>query len=393
MKNRIGTIAKKELARFFGDKRVALTTLLLPGILIYVLYTFMGSALSNMYSVDDAYAFRLSAVNLPASIQSAAEAGGLSFSPIGQDQVDSAKQELEDKELDLCAVFPENFDEAMTAYDSSSGQPAPQVSLYFNSTSSTSSQAYQLVTGLLDGYESALANKFDVNHGGETYDLASQKDTTGTVFASMLPMLLMLFLFSGCMAVAPESIAGEKERGTIATLLVTPMKRSDLAIGKILALALIALLSGISSALGTVLALPKLMGAASDQLNANVYTPADYALLGVVILSSVLLLITLISLVSCFARTIKEAQTAVIPLMIVVMFIGITAMFGDGARTEWFYYLIPLYNSVQCMVGIFSFDIEPALILATVLSNLVYTGLGVFILTKMFNSERIMFSK
>ena len=79
MKNRIGTIAKKELARFFGDKRVALTTLLLPGILIYVLYTFMGSALSNMYSVDDAYAFRLSAVNLPASIQSAAEAGGLSF--------------------------------------------------------------------------------------------------------------------------------------------------------------------------------------------------------------------------------------------------------------------------------------------------------------------------
>lgn len=58
------------------------------------------------------------------------------------------------------------------------------------------------------------------------------------------------------------------------------MKRSDLAIGKILALALIALLSGISSALGTVLALPKLMGAASDQLNANVYTPADYALLG-----------------------------------------------------------------------------------------------------------------
>lgn len=76
----------------------------------------------------------------------------------------------------------------------------------------------------------------------------------------MLPMLLMLFLFSGCMAVAPESIAGEKERGTIATLLVTPMKRSDLAIGKILALALIALLSGISSALGTVLALPQADG-------------------------------------------------------------------------------------------------------------------------------------
>lgn len=70
------------------------------------------------------------------------------------------------------------------------------------------------------------------------------------IFSSMLPMLLMIFLFTGCMSVAPESIAGEKERGTIATLLVTPVKRSHIAIGKIIALSIIALLSGISSTLG-----------------------------------------------------------------------------------------------------------------------------------------------
>ena len=108
------------------------------------------------------------------------------------------------------------------------------------------------------------------------------------------------------------------------------------------------------------------MGAASDQLNATVYTAADYALLGVVILSTVLLLITLISLISCFAKTIKEAQTAVVPLMILVMFIGVTAMFGNGAKQELPYYFIPLYNSVQCMIGIFSFDLQPSL----------YPGLG-----------------
>ena len=66
------------------------------------------------------------------------------------------------------------------------------------------------------------------------------------VFSSLLPMLLMMFLYSGCASVAPESIAGEKERGTIATMLITPTKRSDIAIGKILALAIIALLSGTS---------------------------------------------------------------------------------------------------------------------------------------------------
>lgn len=393
MKNRIATIAKKELARFFWDKRMAVTTLLLPGLLIYLLYSFMGSALSDLYDVDDTYSYHMTAVNLPDSIRAAAEAEGLTFSPLAEGNLDTAKQELERKELDLCAVFPAGFDTAVAAYDSTTGQPAPQISLYFNSASSESAQAYQMVSGLLEQYEASLANKFDVNHGNLLYDLASQKDTTGSIFASMLPMLLMIFLFSGCMAVAPESIAGEKERGTIATLLITPMKRSDLAIGKILALALIALLCGISSTLGTVLALPKLMGAASDQLNATVYTAADYALLGVVILSTVLLLITLISLISCFAKTIKEAQTAVVPLMILVMFIGVTAMFGNGAKQELPYYFIPLYNSVQCMIGIFSFDLQPAFILASVSSNLIFTGLGIFLLTKMFGSERIVFAK
>ena len=98
---------------------------------------------------------------------------------------------------------------------------------------------------LLDAYENSIANKFDINAGEGTYDLASERDTSATFFAALLPMLLMIFLFSGCMAVAPESIAGEKERGTITTILVTPIRRSDLAIGKITALSVIALLSGI----------------------------------------------------------------------------------------------------------------------------------------------------
>ena len=156
---------------------------------------------------------------------------------------------------------------------------------------------------------------------------------------------------------------------------------------------MIALLSGISSAAGTILSLPKLMGAAADQLNANVYAVQDYLLLGVVILSTVLLMITLISMISAAAKTIKEAQTAVTPLMIIVMLIGVTAMFGGGAQEGPLYYMIPFYNSVQCMVGIFSFEWNPVCILISVLSNLVYTGIGVFLLTKMFNSERIIFSK
>ena len=207
----------------------------------------------------------------------------------------------------------------------------------------------------------------------------------------MLPMLLMIFLFSGCMSVAPEAIAGEKERGTIATILVTPTKRSELAVGKIFALSIIALLSGASSTLGTILSLPKRMGGV-ETMSAAYYTAADYLVLAAVILSTVLL-VALISLISAYAKTIKEAQTSVMPLMIVVIFLGVTAMFGSGAKSQLVYYCIPLYNSVQAMVGIFSFEMIPAAVALTVGVNLACTVIASFVLTRMFNSETIMFRR
>ncbi len=393
MTSSILTIFKKELARFFGDKRMVFSTILLPGLLIFVMYSIMGNAITNMTTVDQDYVPSIAVVDLPDSIASAAEAGQLALTAASREELDAVKAKITNQEQDLCVVFPPDFDQAVAAYDSQTGTTAPQVAIYYNAASPSSQSAYARMAALLDQYESRLANKFDVNMGGDTYDLATQKDTSGSIFASMLPLLLMIFLFSGCIAVAPESIAGEKERGTIATLLVTPVKRWQLAIGKISALALIALLSGISSAAGTILSLPKLMGAAAGAVSADVYTLTDYLLIGAVILTTVLLLISLIAILSAYAKTIKEAQTLVMPLMIVVMMVGITAMFGEGAKTAAGYYFIPLYNSVQAMIGIFSFDVLPMNILITAVSNLVYTGIGVWLLTKMFNSERIIFSK
>ena len=52
-KGNIWTITRKEFARFFGDKRMAFTTILLPGLIIYAMYNIMGTAIKNMYTVSD----------------------------------------------------------------------------------------------------------------------------------------------------------------------------------------------------------------------------------------------------------------------------------------------------------------------------------------------------
>lgn len=389
MKNGMFTIFRKELARFFGDKRTALAAILLPGVLIFAVYTFMGSALANQFSVDEDFTPSMQAVNLPGSISTLAGQGGLTLEAT-QDP-DGAKALIEGQELDLLAVFPEDFDSQVASYDVASGASAPAVELYYNSASVDSATAYEMMSALLEGYESSLANKFDVNPGAGSYDLATEADTAGTLMSSMMPMLLMIFLFSGCMSTAPESIAGEKERGTIATLLITPLKRSDLALGKICALSIIALLSGISSTIGTLLSMPTLMQMEGD-LGAA-YSPVHYLALCLVILSTVLFLVACISLISAFAKTIKEAQTYVTPLMILAMVVGVTAMFGGGANTHLWAYFIPFYSSVQAMVGIFALELNWTYLLVTVVSNLAYTAIGVWGLTRMFNSEKIMFQR
>lgn len=381
---------KKELARFFGDKRMVVS-ILLPGVLIYVMYSFMGTAMQDSFGVEEDHIYTVQAAHLPDAV--AALAGELPVELTAPEDLAAAKQAVTDQTLDLVMVFPADFDAAVAAYDPASQGAAPNVELYYNSASTASMAAHQMMTTLLDGYEAGMANKFDVNGGAGSYDLATREDAAGSYFAMLLPMLLMIFLYSGCVAVAPESIAGEKERGTIATMLITPIRRSHIAVGKILALAVIALLSGASSAVGTILALPKLMGGASDQVSAAIYGVKDYLVLAAVILSTVLLLVTIISILSAFAKTIKEAQTYAMPMMILTMVLGITAMFGGGAKQAIGAYLIPLYNSVQCMVGVFSFSTLTAGVAATLAVNGACTVLGVVILARMFNSEKIVFSK
>ena len=358
MKSGLFAVMRKELARFFGDKRMV-ASILLPGILIYFVYSFMGQAMGSMFGVDEDFAPAAQVVELPDSLAEPLQSAGLTLTEVEADQEEAAREAITGQELDLLLVFPADFDQAVADY----------------------------------AYEAQLANKFDVNAGAERYDLTTEEDAAGAYFAMLLPMLLMIFLYSGCAAVAPESIAGEKERGTIATMLITPIPRGHIAVGKILALAVIALLSGASSTIGTILALPKLMGAASDSLSADIYSVGDYLLLAAVILSTVLLLVTLISILSAFAKTVKEAQTYATPLMILVMLLGVTGMFGGGASQDLPAYLIPLYNSVQCMVGVFSFTTFTAGVAATLAVNGVCTILGVVVLARMFNSEKIIFAR
>ena len=389
--NAIVTVMKKEFARFFGDKRMILMTLF-PAILIYVVYTFIGAAVQDMFGPDETYMPVVYTVDAPDSILELLELAEMDVRSTAENQIENLKQQVTSREADILAIFPENFQNDILTFDPQTATgPAPNVEIFFNSAEPNSLNAFRAIQSVLDDYEAALANRFDINRDINP-DLATASDISATIIASLMPMLLLIFIFSGVQGLAPESIAGEKERGTLATLLVTPLGRSELAAGKIISLAILSFISGIATVIATILSLPNLMGVGSDMLDVGIYSVNDYVLLSIVILATVLFFVAVVSIISAFAKTVKESGMAVMPMTFIVMLVGITGMFGAVAEDPAIY-LIPIYNSVQAMNGIFSRDYAVTNIVIAAASNLVYAIIGGFALTKMFNSEKIMFSK
>lgn len=391
MKN-VLTVIKKEFARFFRDRRLVIGTLILPAVLIFALYSLMGSI---FYDESDTYSVRV--VNPSAlfmtSVEQLAQLQGESvfeLTEISAGEAEAAKEDVRAGRCDLLIVFPEGFDEAVLSVSILPVGEAPNVELWFDPVSTASSSAYNAAYSLLDGLEDGVSNLFDMNYsaGGS---LVTDSEAEASMYAMLLPFLILTFLYSGCMGIAPESIAGEKERGTIATLLVTPIRRGELVVGKILSLSAISALSAISSFIGTFLAMPQIMGGSIGDAIAA-YSVWQYLALFAVMISAVLLIVTLISIISSYARSVKEATSFSVPLMIVVMLVGLSTMLFTVSPSAHAAFLIPIYNCVQVMAEIFSLEFSAVNLLITLASNLVYIVLLVWLLAKMFRSERVIFN-
>ena len=387
------TILKKELKRFFTDKRT-LIAMFAPAIILFLMYTVMGNLITS--SIEESQMkseFKIYLENEPEELKpflTAATDWDITY--ITEGTHEELLNKLKNKEIDLIVLYEEGFINKVNSYDSSSGLKAPDVEVYFNSSNDASTVIYQYYVSCLDGYESTISNKFDINATPNTmYDVATTEDTTIRFLSMLMPFLLVLMLFTGTMSFCSESIAGEKERGTIATLLATPTKRYELAIGKILSLGIVSLTSAFATSIGLFASLPRLVG--NSTLSLSVYGVGSILMAFIIIILTVLLFTTLLAIVSTYAKSVKEASALSMPIMIVVMACSMFNMMSTSASDKWWAYLIPIYNSVQCFTGIFSLNINLGFWCLTIASNLLVISLGVFVLTKLFNSEKVMFNK
>ncbi len=378
MKN-ILTILKKEYARFFKDRRMVMS-IFLPGIMIFLVYTIMGTVMEKVNQPDPNYKYTAYVENMPQDeVLSATLSQTLDMKPYAS--VDEAKQEVIDGELDLIILFPQNFINDIDA------ETVPNISVYYNMANDNSANGYAIVNSILESFKKP---SFTVN-SGENGNLAEDRATVGKILSMIMPMLMFSLLASGCIAFAPESIAGEKERGTLSTVFITPIKRWQIALGKILSLASFATLSGLSSFIGLILSLPKFMGGIVSGDTIAYYSAGDYFMLFALIISVVLVITSAFAIVSSFAKTVKEANSLIAPFMIVIILMGVFSMFTSSPSLGL--YAIPLLGSGLAFSSIMTFTISPLGFVLSIISNLVVAAALIVALSFMFKSERIMFNK
>lgn len=408
MKNAL-IVFRKEFYRVISDRRLLFTAILLPGLAIFVMYSFMGSAISGEISDVAEHEMVIYVDNIPLSIKNMMLEDSLQtdienkrtvvFTENPTESFDEISEKILNGEIDLYLQFPENIEDTLQNYEDPN-YVIPNINTYYNPGENYSESAYYYASN----YMSLFSNSINVErHGDSLYVFTTDVDNdshhiynedkaTGKGFAMMLPMLIIMFLFSGAMSIGPDSIAGEKERGTIATLLVTPIKRSELAVGKVLSLSVISLMSATSSFIGIMASLPKLLQM-QGELSADIYGITEFAQIFAVLLATVLVIVGLISMISAFAKTIKEASMLIMPLYFVSIIVGVSTMFSGEAVSSFYAYLIPIYGSVNMLIGILTFEVVPLNFMLLLISSVVYVAILIFIINKLFSSEKVMFSK
>ena len=387
----IFVIVKKELKRFFTDKRMIMS-LILPGVLIFVLYSVMGNFIGKAITPADDYEYVICVENESATLDGYLSALGFKYKKVNAPR-EEAEKKLVDKEIDLYVSFSEDFD------DAGADKAGKNVVIEYNSAKSESAKIYSaLQTVYMQNSVASVDYNYAINAGVDNPDMATEDDVVKMMLTMFMPFILMVFLVTGSVSVASESIAGEKERGTIATLLVTPVKREYIALGKIIALTVTSLFSSLVSFVGIMASLPNLLQLERigdvTSIDLNVYGASTFVGILGIILITVMMFTMIMSVLSTFAKSVKEATQFVTPAMIVVMLASATSMIGGGkAVTNPALYLIPIYNCAQCLTMLFSGEFYGLCYLFTILSDALFVVLGVVLLAKMFNNEKIMLNK
>lgn len=327
--------------------------------------------------------------------------------------------EEKDEKWDYTFIFEESENpdadleaEVLDAYvtqSESDGKKLFQVH-YYSATTDSATAAGQLFD-LLEAYQDELRSEMLADMGLdveevqkpiliEDADLTTTEESLGSNLGGAIPVLIMISVLLGAMYPAIDATAGEKERGTLETLLTIPVSNFELIMSKFLAVATIAvvtviltIISVFSCVMYMITSINETVGDVGFELNfsADFLVPAIIALFVVTIVFA--LFTSAVCMCIClFAKSFKEANNYATPVMLVFMFGGYAGMLPDFELTAQTA-TIPIINVALMMKQIIMQEMNLSLWSFVLITNVAYSLLTIWALSKMYRSEVVLFAE
>ena len=309
---------------------------------------------------------------------------------------DSARAMTAEQTLDGVVIIPQDFSEFVE------GDKQATIRLIFKSSESLNA-ARRRIEAIIDQYDREIVNErigrlqldetlFDAI-AIEREDVASTEEKFAENAGGFLPYIFIIFGFMGSIYPALDLGAGEKERGTLETILSSPASRFDIVMGKFLGVVLFSIATAFLAMLGVLIMVYQFLPTIETNITQTVMDmlgPRRIFIIMSMVLPVSAFFAAVALAISIFAKSFKEAQSMMAPLNIIII---LPAMIGmlPGFKLSAVTAAIPILNLSLATKAILGGSADPILIAEVYLSLFFLAGVSIYGCAKWFNREETLF--
>jgi len=390
----IKLICIKELVGTIRDKRTIIAMIIIPLIFYPLLFTGIGyfNKVGSMKSEEAASKIMIYGAEFaPQLVKHLQDDEKIEIIIIKDD----SPNKLQNGDIQAALVVPPDF-----KYKIEQEEPIKLV-LKYDATEAKSRIARQRINQVIEKYKSEILlqrlSRLDLKEEFlaplilQEENIATAEKMTGSFLAVLLPYLIIILIFTGAMHTAVDITAGEKERGTIATLLVSQVSRLEIVLGKCFAVMLISFTSMVLGLFGLTLAF------LSGTSIAGGIEGVQFGISANIIFLLFLVLFPLVGIASAglvmvgiFARNVREASSYITPIYMLTIFLGIISL-SQGMELTGKMFLVPVLNSSFVFKELLMGKIYWNHIITTFSANMIIAGIALFGATRLFNKEEVLF--
>ncbi len=388
--NIISTIFKKELREVLRDKRMIYLIILLPFFTYPVLFTLIGKVGQNQQEKirDDKVTLLVNPESADLPLVKTLEAmPNLEVEPLSftKEMIDTMSS----------AIGVQIDQKADTSGDLS-------IAIYFDESKDLLNARKHQVVGAIKAYEEQVVQQRLAQQELppefidpvilEEVNMASDEQIAGKILGSFLPMLLLIFIFVGCIYIAIDITSGEKERKTLQSLFTAPIHVPEIIAGKFLAVFSVGLVSALMNVLSLMVAMliqVRLIGGADAMGTFAIsISTQGWLWIGLIVFLTTIFLAALTLAVVQLANSYKEAQSYVSPLMMVVIIPAVLSQM-PGMELTMSTAMIPMLNIALALGAVLKGTYDIVLIGTVAASVVVYASLALWLASKVFKNENV----